>query len=81
MELCEVAYTGSPLKLNLCLTLRCTYITGTPTMFSDMLKAIDGVEIDFSNLKAVITGGAICSPELVNDIRNRMPLSKVVVSA
>lgn len=50
-------------------------------MFSDMLKAIDGVEIDFSNLKAVITGGAICSPELVNDIRNRMPLSKVVVSA
>lgn len=49
-------------------------------MFADMLKAIDGKPSDFSSLKAVVTGGAICTPEIITDLRNKMPLIKVVVN-
>ncbi len=51
-------------------------------MFSDMLKAMDNgmPPLDLTKLKAAITGGAIASPELVRDLRNKFPFTKVVVS-
>jgi len=53
-------------------TEKCNYIAGTPTMFADIVKASEVQNLDLSSLRSAITGGALCSPELVKDMKTKL---------
>ncbi|KAG6445660.1 medium-chain acyl-CoA ligase ACSF2, mitochondrial [Manduca sexta] len=57
---------------------KCTAITGTPTMFVDMLTKVRqmGVEVP-SHLRVALAAGAPCSPQLIRDMQKYLNAESV----
>lgn len=56
---------------------KCTVIHGTPTMYVDLIKKQKELNLEIGSAKYAITGGAACSPQLFEDIKNVLGLKKV----
>ncbi|ODN00440.1 Acyl-CoA synthetase family member 2, mitochondrial, partial [Orchesella cincta] len=56
---------------------RCSIVVGTPTMFTDILKVTEKENYDLSSLRVASTGGAICSKQLVEDLKTKLPFKLV----
>lgn len=55
---------------------KCTVIHGTPTMYVDMIAKQKELNLPLA-AKYAVTGGAACSPQLFEDIKNVLGLKKV----
>lgn len=49
-------------------------------MFSDMVRETEKANFDLSSLRVASTGGAICSKQLVTDLKTKLPFKHVAVS-
>jgi hypothetical protein len=51
-------------------------------MFADLLKGVSdiGARLDLSSLKTAVTAGALCSEQLLKDIRTKLHFKNVFVS-
>ncbi|MEA2014295.1 MAG: AMP-binding protein [Thermodesulfobacteriota bacterium] len=58
----------------------CTAINGVPTMFIAMLNHEDFDNYDMSSLRTGIMAGAPCPTEIMNQVRERMHCSEVVIA-
>ncbi|KAL5279310.1 ACSF2.2 family protein [Megaselia abdita] len=57
---------------------KCTVIHGTPTMYVDLIKKQKELNLPIgTTAKYAVTGGAACSPQLFEDIKNVLGLKKV----
>lgn len=59
-------------------THKCTSIYGTPTMFVDILSHPDFDKTDFSSLKSGVISGAPCSPNLIQQIIEKMHCPEII---
>lgn len=59
---------------------RCTVITGTPTMYVDILSHIKGKSNLPIKLHIALAAGAPCSPELIRQMNKQMNTDFVSVS-
>uniref|UniRef100_H3C321 Medium-chain acyl-CoA ligase ACSF2, mitochondrial n=1 Tax=Tetraodon nigroviridis TaxID=99883 RepID=H3C321_TETNG len=57
----------------------CTFIYGTPTMFTDLLNHPDLLKYDLSSVEAGIMGGSPCPPEIVKKMTDLNMKETVVV--
>ncbi|XP_027850755.2 medium-chain acyl-CoA ligase ACSF2, mitochondrial-like [Aphis gossypii] len=59
---------------------KCTLIFGTPTIYFDSMSAFEKLppEQQDNDLKIAITGGATCSPNLMNKFKNMFPRAKLL---
>lgn len=51
-----------------CYLLRATVIIGTPTMFIDLIQKQKELNLNMDSLRFAIIGGAISTPQLIQDI-------------
>lgn len=65
---------------NYILHFRCTIIYGTPTMYVDLVARQKQLKLKLSTAEIAVTGGAPCSPQLFQDIKNVLDLRCVKVS-
>ncbi|KAK3930498.1 Medium-chain acyl-CoA ligase ACSF2, mitochondrial [Frankliniella fusca] len=58
---------------------RCTVMTGTPTMYVDLVRAVErrGPGAILHGLELAITGGAPITPELVRKMKNTLGVSRI----
>lgn len=56
---------------------KCTVIHGTPTMYVDLINKQKELNLPIETAKYAVTGGAACSPQLFEDIKNVLGLEKV----
>lgn len=56
---------------------RCTIMAATPTMFADLLKAATDKKYDLSSLKSAITGGAVCSENLLKAMKSKLQFKTI----
>lgn len=57
---------------------KCTIFYGTPTMHNDMISAKEKLQIETASVETVVTGGAICSPELFKKMHKTFGPQRVV---
>ncbi|CRK94406.1 CLUMA_CG007913, isoform A [Clunio marinus] len=57
---------------------KCDVIYGTPTMFVDLVTAQRELNLDLPDVAIATTGGAICTPKLVQDIEKVLKAKKIV---
>ncbi|XP_049868024.1 medium-chain acyl-CoA ligase ACSF2, mitochondrial [Pectinophora gossypiella] len=65
-------------NLNALISEECTTITGTPTMFVDMLSALRSKGDVPSKLRVAVAAGAPCSPQLIRDIQGHLKARSVL---
>ncbi|MGQ4614699.1 AMP-binding protein [Nocardia sp. R7R-8] len=58
---------------------RCTSLYGVPTMFIDMLAALDTVAVDLSTLRTGIMAGSPCPVEVMKRVIDRMGMREVCI--
>ncbi|WP_039799523.1 AMP-binding protein [Nocardia araoensis] len=58
---------------------RCTSLYGVPTMFIDMLAALDTVAADLSTLRTGIMAGSPCPVEVMKRVIDRMGMREVCI--
>ncbi|GAB6026166.1 hypothetical protein CHUAL_012368 [Chamberlinius hualienensis] len=56
---------------------KCSQISGTPTMFVEMLKQPDAAKTDFSSLKKIFMGAANCPPALLKRLIDEIKCDNV----
>lgn len=56
---------------------KCTVIHGTPTMYVDLINKQKELSLPIETAKYAVTGGAACSPQLFENIKNVLGLKKV----
>ncbi|XP_050052910.1 medium-chain acyl-CoA ligase ACSF2, mitochondrial-like isoform X2 [Aphis gossypii] len=59
---------------------KCTFMFGTPTIHLDTMSVFEKLppEQQDNNIKIAITGGATCSPNLMNKFRKMFPRAKIL---
>ncbi|XP_041982730.1 medium-chain acyl-CoA ligase ACSF2, mitochondrial [Aricia agestis] len=65
-----------PNNLNALLSQKCTYVSGTPTMYVDLLSHINGADLPLK-LNTALSGGAPCSPQLIQRMKNTLKTKEV----
>ncbi|XP_077286176.1 acyl-CoA synthetase family member 2 [Arctopsyche grandis] len=56
---------------------KCTFITGTPTMYVDLVHTQKSSGIDFKTPEIALIGGSLCSPILFEQAKKVLNVSKV----
>ncbi|EDS37635.1 AMP dependent coa ligase [Culex quinquefasciatus] len=56
---------------------KCTVIYGTPTMYVDLVRRVREANIKLPPIDLAVTGGAICSPKLFEDIQEVLGVRQV----
>ncbi|KAL5285432.1 ACSF2.2 family protein [Megaselia abdita] len=56
---------------------KCTHLQGTPTMYVDLVEKQKELKLPITTLKHALTGGASCSPQFINDIRDVLKIPAV----
>ncbi|KAK7939145.1 hypothetical protein WMY93_002471 [Mugilogobius chulae] len=60
--------------------LRCNFVYGTPTMYTDMLNRTDLHTFDWSSIEGGVVGGAPCPPEILRRLKNEMNIKEIMSS-
>lgn len=58
---------------------KCTFVYGTPTMFTDMLRQHKERQYDLSSLEGGIIGGSPCPPEIVRKLKTDMKMPEITI--
>ncbi|PZC85083.1 hypothetical protein B5X24_HaOG202847 [Helicoverpa armigera] len=64
-------------NLNAMLAEKCTIVTGTPTMYVDMLARLKSLGATPSGLRVAMAAGAPCSPQLIRDMQTELKAEAV----
>ncbi|XP_061701105.1 medium-chain acyl-CoA ligase ACSF2, mitochondrial-like isoform X2 [Syngnathoides biaculeatus] len=58
---------------------KCTFIYGTPTMFTDLLGREDLEKYDLSSMEGGIMAASPCAPELVANVRDKLNMKEIMI--
>ncbi|XP_041634222.1 medium-chain acyl-CoA ligase ACSF2, mitochondrial-like [Cheilinus undulatus] len=59
---------------------KCSFVYGTPTMYSDMLSHPDLHKYDMSSVEAGLMGGSPCPSEVVKKLRTDMNMKEIMLA-